>query len=427
MASSSSSSTNTQQSLKKNNAQHEEMAGFSLLEEALRSRANHCPTSPASPQIIFNANNNKKNTEYQVRFSDDCTIVGRVPNRRDSSEAEINARWFGKAEYAELIWESSVTLTILKCEQKRHLVDDEILCGRGLIDRTSLKIRQEERSYINNLVLFQLRVNQGDQDSVAKLYHECSLPSVRRAREEALQDEEGIKLYKERETKDTNQMLHYTQQENRAAIEELILNFLQENDMVGREDDRNLKRALQRLTNRERQIKNRKKRRTMLVLQLRELAKIHQDPSLSPVEKATIEQAVEQLMREEFSDDDIENFKSSYHHEQQQQQQQQQQQKQQQQQQLLQLKEASRVRSSASLVAQADTNTLIEEVLLYKMREEEKEKSKANEQFASIFQENRHHNHHQDSHDAGVTTVEEFLLLQQLSQEQANKRQRIIY
>ena len=161
------------------------------------------------------SSNNRQ--QCRVRFSEDCNVVGTVPNRIDISKEEMNARWFEESEYAELIWESSVTLSILSCEEKHHLVDDVLLCSRGLVDKETFKIRHEERAFIKNLVLFQLRAKVLDEDSVAKFYQECCLPSLKKAHRNALQDVQDVKTFMRQPDcgQDKKDSLQYTPQENR--------------------------------------------------------------------------------------------------------------------------------------------------------------------------------------------------------------------
>lgn len=246
-----------------------------------------------------------KRTKTRVRFRDTDQVLGTVPNRRDASEAEILARWFRKAEYTDLIWESSVTLTMQKCEKKRHLVDDALLCCRGLLDRETLVTRQEERSLINSLVLHQLRSDHGkvNEETIAQLYHECSLPIVERAWDDALHDADDVKRYMRLDANcppAENLGFHHTQEDNRVAIEELIMAELGKSD-CHELTEQALKQALYRLNKRKRldSEESRKELEQMILLeQLQQLADIYNDPSLTPEEKAAVEQATAALLQD---------------------------------------------------------------------------------------------------------------------------------
>lgn len=336
--------------------------------------------------IMPTSSNNRQ--QYHVRFSEDCNVVGMVPNRIDISKEEMNARWFEESEYAELIWESSVTLAILRCEEKKHLIDDVLLCSRGLLDKETFKIRHEERTFIKNLVLFQLRAKHLDEDSVAKFYQECCLPSLKRAHRNALQDEQDVKDFMRQPNagQDKKNSLQYTPQENRAAIEAMIIKIMQDTEEGG-ENVLSLKMALQRLTNRERQLKQkREKRESMIIQQINEIAQIYHHPLVSPVQKANLENIVEQLVQQ-LPQERVEaiwaNIKDTI--------------------QLSNYLDSSG-RNCECLVAQADTKTLIEEVLLYRINEQQSN-SKVDLSEATVLQE---------------------LLSWQTGQQQSNKRQRII-
>jgi hypothetical protein len=248
-----------------------------------------------------------KKQSKRVCFSEDHQVVGTVPNRRESSEEEIHTRWFRKPEYAMLIWESSVTLTMHKCEKKRHLVDDVLLCCRGLLDKETVQTRQEERYFINTLVLFQLRLNQGKgkEETIAQLYHKCSNPTNRRARDEALCDEKDVKHYASEAAEsppEDNKGFQHTQEKNRATIEELIVTELEKSDCHDLTEQA-LKKSLHRLNKRKRL----EKEEMILLHQLQQLADIYMDPSLSPDAKAAVELAATALLQ----DSPISNFEEA--------------------------------------------------------------------------------------------------------------------
>jgi hypothetical protein len=381
-------------------------------EDRTRSKPQEMQNNSMNCEVLPNLSCaiSKSNTAVKrVRFSDESEVVVLVPNRRDLSETEIHARWFGKPEYRDLIWESSVTLAILKCEDKKHLVDDGLLCGRGLIDRDKLKTRQRERSYIKSLVLFQLRENKviTDQETVSRLYCECTVSTIRRAREEALQDEKDVKRYMQQPISRNNLGLRISQSENRAAIEDLIMNKLEPENQ--NPEDLNLMKALRRLTKRKRIDQEAKKRfkEIRLLQKLQKIAKVYNEGNLSPLEKAAVEQAAEALIRDAQMDqynaylDQSVPLKQSTSG-------------------MMPLQVPSKP-DRASLVAQADTETLIQEVMIYKMHENQ----------GNIF---RNHTistiplcqERQDFDRSNTGSSVEELLFLQLAQDHQSKRNRIM-
>jgi hypothetical protein len=258
------------------------------------------------PQVVhslslegdFLAEKRMKKESKRVCFSKDDQVVGMVPNRKESSEEEIHARWFGKPEYTMLIWESSVTLTMHKCEKKRHLVDDVLLCFRGLLDKETMQTRQKERNFINTLVLSQLRLHyrKGNDQTIAQLYHKCSNPAITRAREVALCDEKDIKHYASEAAEsppEDNKGFRQTQASNRAAIEDLIMTELEKSDCHDLTEQA-LKKSLHRLNKRKRL----ETEEEIILRQLELLADLYMDPSLSPDEKAAVEQAAAALLQD---------------------------------------------------------------------------------------------------------------------------------
>lgn len=235
----------------------------------------------------------------RVRFSGKNGVVGTVANRRDLTAEEMNVRWFSKPEYTDLIWESSVTLAIMKRKHRKHLIDDGLLCARGLIDKESLIMRQRERSFVNDLVHSQLRANRGagQDEIIADLYRECASSALRRARKDALQDEHDSKLFSQQHACPDNKGFRITQAQNRTSIEQLIMKTAFD---CQTSEDLRLKKALERLNKRKRREEQAKAQLEEMVLmqQLRELSAIYTDGNLSPDEKAAVEKAVEGLLRE---------------------------------------------------------------------------------------------------------------------------------
>ena len=134
----------------------------------------------------------------RVRFSNNCEIT-HVPGRNDLPLDELYARWFNEEDYEDVHVENQLTEAVMNCEENKHLVDDELLCARGLTDNESLEARAEKSSFVQKLVLnqFAFHSNQGKKDckSVAKIYHDCSQPAVQRAREVAQRDQEDAMKY----------------------------------------------------------------------------------------------------------------------------------------------------------------------------------------------------------------------------------------
>jgi hypothetical protein len=134
----------------------------------------------------------------RVRFSEDDSVT-QVPSRYDFSFEELYALWFNEEDYAEVYVENELTEAVMNCEENKHLVDDKLLCARGLVDNESLEARAESNTFVQKLILRQIayQVNQGiaDLGDVAKVYHDCSLPAVRKAQNAALRDAEDAKRY----------------------------------------------------------------------------------------------------------------------------------------------------------------------------------------------------------------------------------------
>ncbi|CAJ1969908.1 unnamed protein product [Cylindrotheca closterium] len=233
-----------------------------------------------------------------ARFAPSSQVVCTLPHRLDCSQEEINHRWFRKAEYAELIWESSVTLTLLKCDKKKGLVDDTLLCERGLLDTAILIERQQERSCINKLILLEMKVTE-DAEAVSQLYHECALTVCQRARDKAIIDEEYAKHYAtEVGSEDNYGRNQHTQADNRTAIEQMILRELEKSTSHD-ETEQKLVKALKRLNKRkEKEAEDAKQIEEMVLMeQLKQLADLYADPSLTPEERAAVEQAATDLLQ----------------------------------------------------------------------------------------------------------------------------------
>lgn len=243
-----------------------------------------------------------------VTFAPTNRVLGTVPNRLDCSLEEINNRWFRKDEYSNLIWESSVTLTMLKCDKKKAMVDDNLLCARGLLDTESLVKRQEERSCINKLVLLELKETQ-DVQAAAQLYHDISQTVCQRSIDQAILDEE----YAQRYANEAGSELNYgrgqhSQADNRTEIEQMILRELEKLENLD-ETDQKLMRGLKRLNKRkEREAEKARQYQEMMLMQrLQELANLYADPSLTPEERAAVEQAANELIQQNTSADDDDN------------------------------------------------------------------------------------------------------------------------
>ncbi|KAL3936260.1 MAG: hypothetical protein SGBAC_008386 [Bacillariaceae sp.] len=233
----------------------------------------------------------------QVRFAPSSSILCTIRHRKNFSQEEITNRWFRKEEYAALIWESSVTLTMLKCDRKKALVDDTLLCERGLLDTESLIKRQEERSCINKLVLIEMKATHNDE-AVSQLYHECAITVFQRARDAAIIDEAYVKQNATGEGAEDNYgRSQHTQDDNSAEIERMILRELEKSDNHD-ETDQTLVKALKRLNKRkQREAEEASAQEEMILMhKLQQLADLYADPSLTPEERAAVEQAANQLV-----------------------------------------------------------------------------------------------------------------------------------
>lgn len=139
-----------------------------------------------------------KQTTSRVRFSNQA-LVATIPRRCDLTDDEINARWLNQSDYAEALVEIELTEAVMTCEINKHLVDDELLCSRGLTDSESLVARAESSTFVQQLVLNQIafQVTNGISDfgMVAKVYHDCSVPAVEKAQMIALRDADDAKRY----------------------------------------------------------------------------------------------------------------------------------------------------------------------------------------------------------------------------------------
>jgi hypothetical protein len=134
----------------------------------------------------------------RVRFAEHLDIK-EVPRRMDLPAGELRARWLNEEDYGAVLLEGEVTEAVLKCADKIHLVDDELLCARGLHEYETISARAESSSFIQKLVVSQyaLLMNQHDSDPslVARVYHDCAKAAVRKALEDGAQDEEDAQQY----------------------------------------------------------------------------------------------------------------------------------------------------------------------------------------------------------------------------------------
>jgi hypothetical protein len=134
----------------------------------------------------------------RVSFAEHLDIK-EVPRRMDLPAGELRARWLNEEDYAGVLLEGEVTEAVLKCADKIHLVDDELLCARGLHEYETISARAESSSFIQKLVVSQhaLLTHQRDYDPslVARVYHDCAKAAVRKALEDGTQDEEDAQRY----------------------------------------------------------------------------------------------------------------------------------------------------------------------------------------------------------------------------------------
>jgi hypothetical protein len=152
----------------------------------------------ASSDMQIDCDDSSSKSSSRVRFSEEHEVAP-IPSRCDLSFEELNAMWFNNEDYAELHVENEITEAVMVCEKNKHLVDDEVLCSRGLTDVDSLEARAESSGFVQKLVLNQIafQVNQGNVDLglVAKLYHDCAVPAVQKAQDAAQKDAEDAKRY----------------------------------------------------------------------------------------------------------------------------------------------------------------------------------------------------------------------------------------
>ena len=156
-----------------------------------------------------NNNSNKRSTDNRrtVRFNDDVQIVAYVSSRKDLSLEEFHATWLDAEDYEITRQEIEMIESLLRCETNRHHLvydEDEFLCSRGLLgDTDSLLHRAECNEFIQKLILNQIRFlkQQGVvasatlEETVAKLYSDCSKSAVQQAQQLALQDAADAQKY----------------------------------------------------------------------------------------------------------------------------------------------------------------------------------------------------------------------------------------
>ena len=66
-----------------------------------------------------------------MRFADDHEI-SRVPCRKDLSPEELDEIWLSEHDYAEVYAEIELTEAVMNDHTNQRLVDDYLLCTRGL-------------------------------------------------------------------------------------------------------------------------------------------------------------------------------------------------------------------------------------------------------------------------------------------------------
>jgi hypothetical protein len=135
----------------------------------------------------------------RVRFSDD-DVITRVPRREDLSPEELNAKWLSPEDYAELFTEIELTEAVMSSDIDKHLVDDELLCARGLNNMDNLVARAESNHFVQQLILQQIAHQIGQQGTwddslVAKVYRDCSQPAVTKAQNLAREDAQDAMNY----------------------------------------------------------------------------------------------------------------------------------------------------------------------------------------------------------------------------------------
>jgi hypothetical protein len=131
--------------------------------------------------------------------------VRQIPDRSCYKIEDIKACWFNKLELMEMKVERDITgiaMTRAKWRsdpnhpQSQHELDgidfytsDKFYCERGAGDQESLKTRHIHMSLVRSIVVKQSSFMSHSAEDVAQLYHECSMPAVKRARALALEDE----------------------------------------------------------------------------------------------------------------------------------------------------------------------------------------------------------------------------------------------
>lgn len=134
-----------------------------------------------------------------MRFSDDNEVT-RVPCRSDLSPEELGEMWLSEDDYAEVFTEIELTEAVMNSETDKHLVDDDLLCARGLNNMDSLVARAESNHFVQQLILHQIAHQVSQQGSwddctVAKVYRDCSQPAVTKAQNLAREDAQDAMNY----------------------------------------------------------------------------------------------------------------------------------------------------------------------------------------------------------------------------------------
>ena len=120
-----------------------------------------------------------------MRFADDHEI-SRVPCRKDLSPGELDEIWLSEHDYAEVYAEIELTEAVMNDHTNQHLVDDYLLCARGLKILDNLVARVESNHFVQQLILHQIahQVSQHgtwDDYVVAKICQDCSQLAVAKA------------------------------------------------------------------------------------------------------------------------------------------------------------------------------------------------------------------------------------------------------
>ena len=135
----------------------------------------------------------------RVRFSDDDRIVT-IPCRSDLSLEEFHETWMSDEDYAELLDEIELTEAAMNSATEKYLVDDEILCSRGLNNLDNLVARAESNAFVQQLILHQIAHQISEEGTwdhcmVAKVYKDCSQPALLKAQNLARSDAEDAMRY----------------------------------------------------------------------------------------------------------------------------------------------------------------------------------------------------------------------------------------